>query len=130
MTADEPAITRPRTRADCVRGPRPCPWISCRHHLAEPRINERGRLYLNVLSDSLGVDADAATVDAFIDAASDALLDMAETCALDVVEADPDGVTLEVTGGALAVTRERCRQLEGKALASAKRACRRARVEP
>lgn len=24
---------RPRTRAACVNGPRPCPWVSCRHHL-------------------------------------------------------------------------------------------------
>ena len=24
---------RPRTRADCLKGPRPCPWIMCRHHL-------------------------------------------------------------------------------------------------
>lgn len=25
----------PTTRADCVSGPRPCPWTSCRHHLAD-----------------------------------------------------------------------------------------------
>lgn len=25
---------RPQTRAACVDGPRPCPWVSCRHHLA------------------------------------------------------------------------------------------------
>lgn len=25
---------RPQTRADCKGGPRPCPWVSCRHHLA------------------------------------------------------------------------------------------------
>lgn len=24
---------RPRTRADCKDGPRPCPWVGCRHHL-------------------------------------------------------------------------------------------------
>jgi hypothetical protein len=26
-------IDKPRTRADCVAGPRPCPWTACRHHL-------------------------------------------------------------------------------------------------
>jgi len=26
----------PKTRADCVDGPRPCPWISCRYHLGLP----------------------------------------------------------------------------------------------
>lgn len=25
---------RPRTRGECIDGPRPCPWASCRHHLA------------------------------------------------------------------------------------------------
>jgi|SRR6185436_16409959 len=28
-----PDIARPKTRGDCVNGPRPCPWVSCRHHL-------------------------------------------------------------------------------------------------
>lgn len=28
------AEQRPRTRGECVGGPRPCPWVSCRHHLA------------------------------------------------------------------------------------------------
>jgi len=27
--------TRPRTRAECVDGPRPCPHLGCRYHLAE-----------------------------------------------------------------------------------------------
>ena len=26
-------VERPRVRADCVDGPRPCPWVGCRHHL-------------------------------------------------------------------------------------------------
>lgn len=26
-------VERPRTRADCADGPRPCPWVGCRHHL-------------------------------------------------------------------------------------------------
>ncbi len=29
-------MTEPRTRGDCVDGPRPCPWISCRYHLGLP----------------------------------------------------------------------------------------------
>jgi hypothetical protein len=27
-------ITRPTLRSDCKDGPRPCPWVSCRYHLA------------------------------------------------------------------------------------------------
>lgn len=30
MTTDR----RPQTRSECFDGPRPCPWVSCRHHLA------------------------------------------------------------------------------------------------
>jgi DNA-binding XRE family transcriptional regulator len=29
----EGLLDRPVTRADCVDGPRPCPWAGCRHHL-------------------------------------------------------------------------------------------------
>ena len=28
---------RPRTRGECLGGPRPCPWIDCRHHLGGER---------------------------------------------------------------------------------------------
>jgi len=24
---------RPRSRQDCIQGPRPCPFVGCRHHL-------------------------------------------------------------------------------------------------
>jgi len=40
---------------------------------------------------------------------------MAETCALDVVEARPRGATLEEIAGLLGLTRERIRQVEQKA---------------
>jgi len=26
-------IDRPKTRGDCIDGPRPCPWVGCRYHL-------------------------------------------------------------------------------------------------
>jgi hypothetical protein len=29
----EPLPPRPKTRGECANGPRPCPWVSCRHHL-------------------------------------------------------------------------------------------------
>lgn len=31
VVPDEP---RPRVRGDCIDGPRPCGWRSCRHHIA------------------------------------------------------------------------------------------------
>lgn len=72
MTAYDVALVdalRPRTRGDCERGPRPCPWVACRHHLAVERYHPRVR----------GVAA--------LEAAADAdLWSMPETCALDVAE--------------------------------------------
>lgn len=34
---------RPRTRADCIDGPRPCPWFGCAHHLGT-KVTQAGRL--------------------------------------------------------------------------------------
>lgn len=33
VAPDPEAPPRPKTRADCIDGPRPCPYIGCRHHL-------------------------------------------------------------------------------------------------
>lgn len=93
---------RPRTRADCEGLPRPCPWISCRYHLAID-VNELGTLHRTFgLTD---------------------VSEMHETCALDI--ADRGGATLEEIGRALNVSRERIRQLETLALANAARSARR-----
>ena len=94
MTSEELA-QRPRTRADCADALRPCPWYSCKHHLA------------------LDVDPNTGRIDLRAD--PEHLAELRDTCALDV--ADRGGVTLEVVGELLGVTRERVRQLEDKALA-------------
>lgn len=76
----------PKTRADCLAGPRPCPWASCKHHLGIPHSeDDRGRKRKG-----------------------------AETCSLDV--ADEGGKTLEEVGDQLGVTRERARQILEAAL--------------
>lgn len=64
---------RPRTRGDCVDGPRPCPWTDCRYHLAEPRrrlagmvetcaldVAEKGGLTLDEVGALLGVTRERA----------------------------------------------------------------------
>lgn len=89
---------RPRTRADCLEGgpnaQRPCPWISCRHHL-----------FVDVTkSGSVSLPWRERDFD-----------ELEETCSLDV--ALRGGMTLEDVGALMNVTRERTRQLEEATMA-------------
>lgn len=90
---------RPQTREDCLPGgcneQRPCPWASCRHHLAFDINHRTGSIKTNF------PDTEIA--------------DMRETCELDV--ADRMGLTLEEVAELLNLTRERIRQLEQRGLA-------------
>ena len=85
----------PTTRGECMAAGRPCPYISCKHHL-----------YLDVSPRTGSIKLNFPDLEPW---------EMPESCALDV--ADLGGVTLEVVGALLNVTRERIRQLEVKALA-------------
>ena len=38
---------RPQSRADCAGGQRPCPWVSCKHHLFLDVNPETGSIKLN-----------------------------------------------------------------------------------
>lgn len=91
----ETDYTKPRTREECVEGPRPCPFVSCKHHLFIDVSPRTGAIKLN-----------------FPDLE---VWDMGESCALDV--ADRGGTTLEDVGAIMNLTRERIRQVEVKALA-------------
>jgi len=91
----ETGYWKPRTRAECVDGLRPCPFVSCRFHLFIDVSARTGAIKLN-----------------FPDLE---VWEMNESCALDV--ADRGGTTLEDVGAILNLTRERIRQLEVKALA-------------
>ena len=86
---------KPRTRADCKGGPRPCPFISCKHHLYVDVSPRTGAIKLN-----------------FPDLE---VWELSESCALDI--ADHGGTTLEDVGAIMNLTRERIRQVEVKALA-------------
>lgn len=86
---------KPRTRAECAGGPRPCPFVSCKHHLFVDVSARTGAIKLNF------PDLD--------------VWEMNESCALDV--ADRGGTTLEDVGAIMNLTRERIRQVEVKALA-------------
>lgn len=89
---------RPQTRADCVVAERPCPFVSCKHHL-----------YLDVNPDTGSIKLNFPDLEPW---------ELAESCALDV--ADAGGETLERVGEILNLTRERVRQVEVRALLKGK----------
>jgi hypothetical protein len=85
---------RPRSRAECASGARPCMFISCKHHL-----------YL---------DVNPSTGSIKLNFPDKEVWELAETCALDV--ADRGGITLEEVGSIMNLTRERIRQVETRGL--------------
>jgi len=85
---------RPRTRAACASGDRPCPFVSCKYHL-----------YLDVNPETGSIKLNFPHMEVW---------EMEETCALDV--ADRGGITLEEVGEIVNLTRERIRQVEVRGL--------------
>jgi hypothetical protein len=88
-------VVKPKTREDCSQGERPCPFVSCKHHL-----------YLDVSARTGAIKLNFPDLEVW---------EMTETCALDV--ADRGGTTLEEVGAIMNLTRERIRQVEVKGLA-------------
>jgi hypothetical protein len=94
--AAELEATRPKLRADCAEGPRPCPYVSCKFNLY--------------------VDVNPRTGSVKMNFPDKELWEIGDTCALDV--ADRGGITLEEVGAIMNLTRERVRQLETRGLIS------------
>jgi hypothetical protein len=88
-------VQKPKTRAECIGSERPCPFVSCKHHL-----------YLDVSARTGAIKLNFPDLEVW---------EMTETCALDV--ADRGGTTLEEVGAIMNLTRERIRQVEVKGLA-------------
>ena len=90
-------VQRPSTRGDCLPGgsnqERPCPFVSCKWHLAID-VGRKGSLKLNFPDRELH--------------------ELQATCALDLADKGP--VVLEKLGPILNMTRERVRQIESVAL--------------
>lgn len=91
-------VQRPQTRQECQSMQRPCPFVSCSHHL-----------YLDVNPESGAIKLNFPHLEVW---------EMAETCSLDV--ADRGGITLEEVGAILNLTRERIRQVEVRGLTKIK----------
>lgn len=92
------SYARPEGPGACEEGEhfqRPCPFVSCKHHL-----------YLDVSAKTGAIKLNVPDLEVW---------EMTETCAIDV--AMRGGSTLEEVGEILNLTRERVRQIEVKALA-------------
>jgi hypothetical protein len=87
-------LQRPRIRADCMNGPRPCLFVSCKHNLYLDVNPETGSIKLNFPDKEIW--------------------ELEYTCALDVAE--KGGITLEEVGEIMNLTRERIRQVETRGL--------------
>lgn len=128
MIDEEPR--RPRTRGECLGGYRPCPWVSCRHHLGVD-VTEVGSLVLvvDMVRGRRGAVKTGTSDVEFRERANDFVDEWydwgdwhpplevppsRESCALDV--ADRGANTLDTVGELISVTRERTRQIEAKAL--------------
>jgi len=92
-------IERPVTREDCSGMVRPCPFVSCKHHL-----------FLDVSPSTGSIKLNFPLQEPW---------ELKESCSLDV--ADRGGITLEEVGELLNLTRERVRQIELVAVRSATR---------
>lgn len=91
---------RPERRSDCT-GPdaiRPCPWVSCRHHLGGDALDHRS-----------GVRWGANT------RADEGLLDD-YSCSLDVVDEHPEGMGRKSVAWLLGISSDRVMQIELLAL--------------
>src|SRR5258706_16090472 len=85
---------RPRTRAECAGGARPCPWVACKHHL-----------YLDINPRTGSIKLNFPELEPW---------ELEHTGALDV--ADHGSKTLEEIGEITNLTRERVRQVEVRGL--------------
>lgn len=94
MPEAELAELRPTTREECRNGPRPCPYVWCKHHL-----------YLDVNPKTGSIKLNFPDMEVW---------ELSESCAMDVAERG--GTTLERVGELMNLTRERIRQLEVEAL--------------
>ena len=96
---DDEDPPRPKRRLDCLNAERPCPYVSCKHHL-----------YLDVSPRTGAIKFNFPDLEVH---------EMAQSCALDV--ADEGGATLERVGEIMNLTRERIRQIEHKGMDAAEK---------
>lgn len=120
----------PKTRADCINRPRPCPWVRCKHHVLLDVNPKTGTIKVNAQKAeqgprrkfSLRKDFEGwrqreprADDEERSDEISDALVTMEHSCVLDLTD-EKDYLTLDDVGEVMCLTRERARQIEAMGL--------------
>jgi hypothetical protein len=123
---------RPRTRGDCIDGPRPCPFAGCRWHLGL-RVQKNGTILVSLPAadyretdkgrclNPRKVPGGIAEITRLIEVAAEHVAGLPEgwSCALDVADRVADGEPISYVPIAehLGVDRERVRQIAEEALA-------------
>ena len=113
QTANEAPPTRPTTRADCRGGLRPCPY-ACRYNLLY-EADATGAISLRRTDGRVTVHRSAS--DHEFEAEAEAAIDEwiadppTHSCALDVVEENPDGLPFESIADLIGLTRQRVEQI-------------------
>ncbi len=126
------AIPRPRTRADCIDAPRPCPWVGCRHHMlleigaatgraldeadrrpTTIRLNERWQRE-NGRRGGLRASAAEHVFRRWLADALELLLVLPYSCSLDVVDDYPDGLMPASVGWLFGIARQSLNEEECK----------------
>ena len=108
MLYPETGHSKPASRGECVAGEnaqRPCPFVSCKHHLYLDVNRETGSIKINF---PIGVEADG------LEDVATALELMPATCSLDVSSVGEHA--LEELGALLNLTREAVNNIEHVAL--------------
>jgi hypothetical protein len=92
------ADNRPTTRAECINGPRPCPYVGCAFHLFLNVNSETGEITLNVQNEPLAdivrqdylrvpdPDSNKPVTISDIEGLKLGIEAMPQTCALDVAD--------------------------------------------
>jgi hypothetical protein len=106
---DDDLPARPTTRGACMDAPRPCPYVTCKHHLLLD-VSADGSILLNDGDQRVGSRAFSPRCgDDLDERAINRLQTMPATCALDV--ADEGGHSDDEVGAHLGVTPRHVRRL-------------------
>lgn len=124
---------RPKTRGDCMTGPRPCPWLACRYHTAIDVHPETGAIkeifpHLRIVEEPEGpglemLEAYHGTCALDIcdredggNGGHDGLLELTAVAVSGRPIGNRNGLTIEETGAKLNLSIERARQIGAQAM--------------